>query len=100
MVHPGFLIVQDTGGAIKGKNRFDFFTGSYSMKDPGNPFGSKGRQDTQMLDRTSCTDNKRFTVVRRGSYYYQNSLLAIEDSLRNVYSNSEVMVASNNRGTR
>ncbi|MDG0816915.1 3D domain-containing protein [Bdellovibrio svalbardensis] len=100
MVHPGFLIVHDTGGAIRGKNRFDFFTGSYSMRDPGNPFGSKGRKDLQMLDRTSCTDNKKFTVVRRGSYYYQNSLLAIEDSLRDVYSDRKVMVASNSRGAR
>ncbi len=100
MIHPGFLIVQDTGGAIKGRNRFDFFTGSYSMKDSGNAFGSKGQKETQMLDRSDCSNNKRFTVVRRGSYYYQNSLLAIEDSIRDASSNSQVMVASNNRGTR
>lgn len=28
--HPGFLIVHDTGGAIKGPNRFDFFIGPTS----------------------------------------------------------------------
>lgn len=37
-VHNGYLIVRDTGGMIKGKNRFDFFSGYSFFYDRNNPF--------------------------------------------------------------
>lgn len=37
-VHDGFFIVRDRGGAIKGANRFDFYTGLTHYKDDENPF--------------------------------------------------------------
>jgi 3D (Asp-Asp-Asp) domain-containing protein len=41
-VHAGFLIVRDKGGAIKGANRFDFYTGLLSYRDEKNPFTPVG----------------------------------------------------------
>lgn len=37
-VHDGYLIVRDKGGAIKGKNRFDFFTSYFTSRRKENPF--------------------------------------------------------------
>ncbi|MBO9665553.1 MAG: hypothetical protein J7501_01910 [Bdellovibrio sp.] len=92
MVHPGYFVVQDTGGAIKGRNRFDFFTGTYGANSLANSFGTRAQADMRMTDVNDCDPHKGFTVVRRGSGNYQNSLLAIEDSLRN--SGNSRMVAS------
>lgn len=101
MKHPGYFIVHDTGGAIKGKNRFDFFTGGYEMRDPDNSFGTKASHDMQMVDKNVCTNNKRYSVVRRGSSDHQQKLLAIEDALRGSSDSSQrVMVASASGGTR
>jgi len=41
-VHSGFLIVRDKGGAIKGANRLDFFTGVLTYRDERNPFTPVG----------------------------------------------------------
>lgn len=100
MVHPGYFIVQDTGGAIKGPNRFDFFTGSLKMKDSENSFGAKADSEMQMLDKTSCKNHKRYSVVRRSSPSYQQKLLAIEDALRGSHSSPKVMIASAASGAR
>ncbi len=97
MVHPGFFIVQDTGGAIRGKNRFDFFTGSFGVDDSRNVFGIQGAADTQMADVNDCVERKQFTVVRRGSANYEKSLLAIENSLSK--STSGVVVATAKEST-
>lgn len=40
--HHGYFVVRDTGGAIKGKGRFDFFSGFYSWRDQKNPFVKLG----------------------------------------------------------
>lgn len=37
-IHNGFFIVRDAGGNIKGKGRFDFFTGFYGPFSSTNPF--------------------------------------------------------------
>ncbi|QLY25649.1 3D domain-containing protein [Bdellovibrio sp. KM01] len=92
MVHPGYLIVQDTGGAIRGRNRFDFFTGSYGFTNRNNAFGAYGSDDTQMSDKNDCDSRKTFSVVRRGSGNYEQSLVAIEDALRS--SGNQRQVAS------
>ncbi len=44
-IHDGFLIVRDSGGRIKGRNRFDFYTGFTAYSDPYNPFTIIGLQD-------------------------------------------------------
>ena len=40
--HSGFMIVRDRGGAIKGANRFDFYTGILDYRDEKNPFTPAG----------------------------------------------------------
>ena len=44
-IHDGFFLVRDTGGRIKGKNRFDFYTGFTPYLDSYNPFTAAGLQD-------------------------------------------------------
>lgn len=44
-VHDGFLVVRDSGGRIKGRNRFDFYTGFTPYTDSYNPFTRIGLQD-------------------------------------------------------
>jgi 3D (Asp-Asp-Asp) domain-containing protein len=39
MKHPKYVVCEDTGSAIKGENRFDFYTGSYGLKSKANIFG-------------------------------------------------------------
>lgn len=41
-VHPGFMIVRDRGGAIKGAHRFDFYTGFQHYLNPENPLFDLG----------------------------------------------------------
>jgi 3D (Asp-Asp-Asp) domain-containing protein len=52
--HTGFFVVRDSGGAIKGAHRFDFFTGSLHWNDSRNPFRGLGLADP----------NKRFAYYR------------------------------------
>lgn len=92
--HPGYFIVQDSGGAIKGSNRFDFFTGSQGMYNERNQFGVKGDQDTQMVDKNDCSDRKKFTVIRRGSANYEQSLASINETQDYIQSQKRYVVAS------
>lgn len=62
--HPGFFIVQDTGGAIKGAGRFDFYTGTAGLNDSRNIFGGAGRKFSIMKDKAKC--KLPFYVIRRG----------------------------------
>lgn len=45
MKHDGFFIVRDKGAMIKGKGRFDFYTGFMSWKDQSNPLVKLGLSD-------------------------------------------------------
>lgn len=36
--HSGYMIVRDSGGRIKGRHRFDFYSGTLRWNDPRNPF--------------------------------------------------------------
>jgi membrane-bound lytic murein transglycosylase A len=100
MIHPGYLIVQDTGGAIRGRNRFDFFTGSYNYNNRKNAFGIYGSDATNMSDKNECDNDKTFSVVRRGSGSYDSSLLAIEDSLRDAGNQRQVASVQKAFGAR
>ncbi|MFS4460363.1 3D domain-containing protein [Bdellovibrio sp. HCB2-146] len=100
MVHPGFFIVQDTGGAIKGINRFDFFTGSHNMYTKNNAFGTKALPDMQMVDKGNCSDHKFFSVVPRLSNNYETSLAMIEDALRGAVSTRNIASRNSTRGTK
>lgn len=75
--HPGFFIVHDTGGAIKGPNRFDFFTGSLGFLNPKNTFGAKN-PNTSMSAKFQCSERKKFSVIRRNTGSYQQTLAMIE----------------------
>lgn len=44
-IHDGFFMVRDTGGKIKGRDRFDFYTGFTPHLDPYNPFSNARLQD-------------------------------------------------------
>lgn len=62
ITHPGLFVVDDVGSDIKGKNRFDFFTGNMSPNNKKNVFGYYG--ELGMSDRNSC--NKTFSVLNNG----------------------------------
>ena len=67
--HPGFLIVQDTGGAIKGANRFDFFIGTTNAtKSEFNKFN--------LTNKSQCK-GKEFEKIDRGSDKYKDALAQI-----------------------
>ena len=42
--HNGFFVIRDEGGNVKGKGRFDFFSGDISWKSDRNPFTKIGLQ--------------------------------------------------------
>jgi len=44
-IHDGYFIVRDTGGAIKGYGRFDFFIGFTAVNSDSNPFKELGFGD-------------------------------------------------------
>ncbi|WP_291515428.1 3D domain-containing protein [Bdellovibrio sp. ArHS] len=94
MRHPGYFIVHDTGGAIRGSNRFDIFTGGFEMNNDHNAFGTLGSPDMQMVDARDCASRKQFEVVRRSAPNYENALVAIEDAVSEAVEQSKVMYAS------
>jgi membrane-bound lytic murein transglycosylase A len=74
--HPGFFIVHDTGGAIKGPNRFDFFIGTTSLHGNDNAF-----KPFNLADKNMC-QNKGFEKIARGSAKYN-------DALAQIYNNQD-----------
>lgn len=63
--HPGYFIVADTGGAIKGKGRFDMFTGIMNQHDRVNSFGSGagGLEVPKITDKKSCEGKEYFHLT-------------------------------------
>lgn len=43
--HTGYFVIRDQGRGIKGRGRFDFYSGFYSWLDPKNPFNKLGLGD-------------------------------------------------------
>ncbi len=73
MIHPGYFIVHDTGGAIKGTGRFDVFTGTLSKEDNGNIFGTYGDLSS-FGDANQCAPEKQMSQTLRegrnsGAYF-------------------------------
>jgi 3D (Asp-Asp-Asp) domain-containing protein len=81
MTHPGYFIVEDVGGAIKGPNRFDFFTGSAGLTNTLNSFGTKGSPASQLQDVSDCSPRKSFGFMRRGSLGNKVALAAIDKAI-------------------
>jgi len=61
MKHPKHVVCEDTGSAIKGENRLDFYTGSYGLKSKANIFGSTGSDLLKMFGNKSCHPDKTFS---------------------------------------
>lgn len=93
-IHPGYLIVQDVGGDIKGKNRFDMYTGLLDFKDTDNAFGTYSQKDMVYSDTAQCDSRKKFTVVRRGDVHYESSLAALESAYRDSQKTNDTAVVS------
>lgn len=77
--HPGYFIVQDTGGGVKGQNRFDFFTGSMGYLNPLNSFGANAPK-TSLSAKYQCSARKQFSVIRRGTETYTQTLAMIDQA--------------------
>lgn len=84
MIHPGYFIVDDTGAAVRGRNRFDFFTGPYGMNDPANAFGSRSLKRLRFHDRSDRSPHKAFSLTRLGAVSYDTKLAAIEKSVKSA----------------
>ncbi|KYG69427.1 murein transglycosylase [Bdellovibrio bacteriovorus] len=58
-IHDGFVIVRDSGGAITGRGRFDFFTGFYNHLAKENTLATLGFGDTKnRFDYRLATDEE------------------------------------------
>lgn len=68
-IHDGYFIVRDKGGAIKGINRFDFFTGELSPKDENNVFAQLGFGDkSNRFDFRKAKDLETRRVLQQRGY--------------------------------
>lgn len=67
--HDGYLVVRDKGGAIKGINRFDFFTGFLSPRDEQNIFSQLGFGDKKnRFDFRKATETETQRVRQQRAY--------------------------------
>lgn len=68
-VHDGFFIVRDRGGAIKGANRFDFYTGLLHYKNDDNPFTPIGlASESKSFNYRKATAAETAAVKERRNY--------------------------------
>ena len=82
MTHPKYVVCEDTGSAIKGENRLDFYTGSYGFKSKANIFGSTASDLFKMLGNQSCHPNKTFRAIRHGHPEWQTAAGAIAAAIQ------------------
>jgi 3D (Asp-Asp-Asp) domain-containing protein len=75
--HPGYFVVDDTGGAIKGAGRFDFYTGDLTWKASNNDFGLRGA--FPLTAKKLCKLD--FKVVRHSQSEWNLAKTEIVDSL-------------------
>lgn len=77
--HPGFFMVQDRGIAIWGRNRFDFFTGSYEQRDSKNIFGNTSIDPDYQMDIKACRNHVR--AIKPGDAEYADALSQIRSAV-------------------
>lgn len=77
--HPGYFIVGDTGSAIKGQNRFDFFTGSYEQRDRANVFGRSSANPSLRMDLHNC--NKTVEIIKPHDSRYAGAKHAMDEAI-------------------
>ena len=82
MKHPKYVVCEDTGSAIKGENRLDFYTGSYGLKSKGNIFGSTASDLFKMFGNKSCHFDKTFRAIRHGDPEWQTAAGAIAAAIQ------------------
>lgn len=75
--HSGFFIVRDKGGAIKGAERFDFFTGFLDYRHSDNPFTKLG-----LNDKKNKIEFKKVTGIEAESIRKQRNYPLIPQSLK------------------
>jgi len=68
-IHDGFFIVRDAGGNIKGKGRFDFFTGFYSPSNSENPFTQIKLHSKQSYPQYEhISENEVSEIIKRRNF--------------------------------
>jgi len=82
MKHPKYVVCEDTGSAIKGENRLDFYTGSYGLKSKANIFGSTANDLFKMFGSRSCHPNKTFEAIRHSDPEWQAAAGAIAAAIQ------------------
>src|SRR6516162_8160525 len=82
MKHPKYVVCEDTGSAIKGENRLDFYTGSYGLKSKANIFGATASDLFKMFGNRSCHPNKTFRVIRHSDPEWQTAAGAIAAAIQ------------------
>jgi 3D (Asp-Asp-Asp) domain-containing protein len=82
MRHPKYVVCEDTGSAIKGENRFDFYTGTYGLKSKANIFGLTGGELLKMVGNKSCHPNKTFRSIRHSDPEWQTAAGAIAAAIQ------------------
>ncbi|KYG67539.1 murein transglycosylase [Bdellovibrio bacteriovorus] len=67
-VHDGYVIVRDAGGAIKGANRLDFFTGFFDHRQKANTLARLGFGDpkNRFEFRRASSDERALVQEQRG----------------------------------
>lgn len=68
-LHSGYFIVRDGGGAIKGANRFDFYSGSLTWNDDRNPFYGLQISDPKKRFSYFRVDGETATSIRQVRAY-------------------------------
>ncbi len=67
--HSGFMIVRDRGGAIKGANRFDFYTGFNRSVNDANPFTDIGlARSTNTFEYRKATADEALAFKKSRNY--------------------------------
>lgn len=89
MRHPGYVICEDTGSAIKGPGRFDFYSGTYGDRDKNNIFSSASIGDKKLrLETKDCRDDKSYTVIKHSDPEWASAYAQIKAATAPGFSGS------------
>jgi membrane-bound lytic murein transglycosylase A len=76
--HPGYFVVHDTGGAIKGPNRFDFFAGTDNPIKKENQFQAAGLADKNACKHKFAKYSGKSAEAKKGL----EMIMALTDSVK------------------